>query len=115
MELIISALMRWRKYKCVETLGAGWHLEASAGPRFFNSALLAKTTLSLADADLTTALRDAQMLEAARTCLEDTARRGSTAEGRAAAVAWLEEAARDEHQLEVRRPAPSRRFLPWRT
>ena len=43
-------------------------------------------------------LRDPQALEGARTCLAETASRGSTAEEREAAVAWLEHVARDEHQ-----------------
>ena len=46
------------------------------------------------------------MLEGARTCLAETASRGSTAEEREAAVAWLE-AGRDEHQ--VARAQASRR------
>jgi hypothetical protein len=62
-----------------------------------------RTIGRMADADLTTALRDSQGLERARTCLAETASRGSTVEERAAAVAWLQAAARDEHQLEVKR------------
>ena len=51
------------------------------------------------------------MLEAARTCLKDTASRGSTAEEREAAVRWFEVAAIDEHQgaraqAVRRRPGP---------
>ena len=54
----------------------------------------------MADADCTSApLRDPQALEGARTCLEDTASRGSTAEEREAARAWLQQAARAEHQV----------------
>jgi hypothetical protein len=66
----------------------------------------------MAEADLTTALGDAQALESARTCLAETASRGSTTEERQAATAWLQEAARDEHQAEPaqvsRRPAARR-------
>ena len=61
-----------------------------------------RTIGRMAEADFSTALRDPQVLEDARTCLEDTARRGSTAEERAAAVAWLQEAARDEHQVALK-------------
>ena len=53
----------------------------------------------MAEADLSAALRDPQVLEGARTCLDETARRGSTVEERAAALAWLQTAARDEHQV----------------
>ena len=66
----------------------------------------------MADADLSTALRDSQLLEGERTCLDDTATRGSTVEEREAAVAWLQRAARNEHQvaevqvLRRRRPGP---------
>jgi hypothetical protein len=42
------------------------------------------------------ALRDPQALEGARTCLEDTASRGSTEEERQTALAWLENVVRDE-------------------
>jgi hypothetical protein len=74
-----------------------------------------RTIGRMAEADLSAALRDPQVLEVARTCLEETASRGSTAEEREAAVAWLEDAARDEHQVEqaqaARRPA-TRRPLP---
>ena len=66
----------------------------------------------MADAEYATALRDPQVLEAARTCLAETASRGSTAEERAAATAWLHAAARDEHQVEQaqasRRPTARR-------
>jgi len=56
----------------------------------------------MAEADFSTGLRDPQVLEEdARACLEGTARRGSTAAERAAA-AWLQEAARDEHQVEIK-------------
>jgi hypothetical protein len=59
-----------------------------------------RTVGRLAETDLTPAWRAPQLLEAARTSLEDTASRGSTAEERAAAAAWLTTAARDEHQVE---------------
>jgi hypothetical protein len=49
-----------------------------------------RTTGRLADAESSTALRDPQVLETARTYLAETASRGSTAKERAAAVAWLE-------------------------
>jgi hypothetical protein len=52
----------------------------------------------MADADCTPALRDPQILEGARTCLAETADRGSSVEEREAAVVWLQEAARDERQ-----------------
>ncbi len=52
----------------------------------------------MADADLSPALRDRQLLEGARTCLAETAGRGSTVEEREAAVVWLREATRDERQ-----------------
>ena len=52
----------------------------------------------MADADCSTALRDPQLFEGARTCLAETADRGSTVEEREAAVVWLQEAARDERQ-----------------
>jgi hypothetical protein len=52
----------------------------------------------MADADLSIALREAHALEGARTCLAETAGRGSTLEEREAAVVWLREAARDERQ-----------------
>ena len=55
----------------------------------------------MADVDFTPALRDPQVLEGARTCLEDTASRGSTTEEREAALAWLQEAARSEHEVAV--------------
>jgi hypothetical protein len=61
-----------------------------------------RTLGRMVETDLTTALRNPQALERARTCLEDTAGRGSTAEERAAAVAWLTVAARDEHQVEAK-------------
>jgi hypothetical protein len=78
-----------------------------------------RTVGRLADVDRTTAVRDPQVLEAARTCLAETASRGSTAEERAAAVAWLQEAARDERQIvrvqasrqpAARRPGAGRRL-----
>ena len=50
-----------------------------------------RTIGRMADADLSAMLRDPQALEGARTCLADTASRGSTAEEREAAVAWLRE------------------------
>ncbi len=72
-----------------------------------------RTIGRLADADCTSALRDPQALEGARTCLEDTASRGSTAEERETALAWLQQAARDEHQgagvLALRRRPPGPR------
>jgi hypothetical protein len=52
----------------------------------------------MADADLSTALHDPQVLGEARTCLAETADRASTVEEREAAVAWLQEAARDARQ-----------------
>ena len=52
----------------------------------------------MADADLSPALREPQVLEGARRCLAETADRGSTVEEREAAVVWLQEAARDERQ-----------------
>jgi hypothetical protein len=54
----------------------------------------------MAEADLTTALRDPQVLEIARTSLTETASRGSTLEERDAAIAWLEDAQRAEWQVE---------------
>ena len=63
-----------------------------------------RTIGRLADLDLTMALRDPQELEAARTCLAETISRGSTAEERDAAVAWLEDAARSEHPV-ARKPS----------
>jgi len=72
-----------------------------------------RTLGRMADVNLTTALRDPQGLEGARTCLAETASRGSTAEERDAAVAWLEEAARSEHQVarkpSAAKPPPPRR------
>ena len=71
-----------------------------------------RTIGRLADADLSEVLRDPQAVEGARTCLEETANRGSTAEERQAAQAWLQQAARNEHQvagvqaLRRRRPGP---------
>ena len=58
-----------------------------------------RTIGRMADADCAATLRDPQALEGARTCLADTASRGSTAEEREAAVAWLQQAARNEHQV----------------
>jgi hypothetical protein len=70
-----------------------------------------RTIGRMAEADCTPALRDPQGLEAARTCLAETASRGSTVEERAAATAWLQ-AARDAHQVArgqaSRRPAARR-------
>lgn len=57
-----------------------------------------RTIGRMVDADLSTALRDPQVLEVARTCLAETTGRGCTSEERAAALAWLQEAAQDEHQ-----------------
>jgi hypothetical protein len=57
-----------------------------------------RTIGRMAEADLSTALRDPQVLEGARMCLAETANRGSTVEERDAASAWLQAAARDEHQ-----------------
>jgi hypothetical protein len=66
-----------------------------------------RTIGRMADADCSTGLRDPQVLEGARTCLEETASRGSTAAERMAAAAWLQEAARDEHQVvRTRGPPP---------
>jgi hypothetical protein len=71
-----------------------------------------RTIGRMAEADLSTALRDPQVLEGARTCLAETARRGSTAEEREAAGAGLEAAARDARQAArvpaSRRPAARR-------
>jgi hypothetical protein len=58
-----------------------------------------RTIGQMADADLSAALRDPQALEGARTCVADTASRGSTAEEREVALAWLQEAARSERQV----------------
>ena len=55
-----------------------------------------RTIDQMADADLSTALRDPLVLEDARTCLAETAGRGSTDEERQTAQAWLQQAARDE-------------------
>ena len=71
----------------------------------------------MADADLSPALRDRQVLEAARTCLAETVGRGGTVEEREAAVVWLQEAARDERQQVAaarRRSRPSRSRPPRR-
>jgi hypothetical protein len=64
-----------------------------------------RTIGRLAEADFSAALRDKQVLDDARTYLQDTASRGSTAAERAAAAAWLEEAAREEHQVPVTQAA----------
>lgn len=68
----------------------------------------------LADIDLTTALCDPQGPEGARTCLAETASRRSTAEEREAAVAWLEEAARSEHQIALKPSAAKPPVAPQR-
>ena len=77
-----------------------------------------RTIGRIADAECSTGLRDPQVLEEARTCLAETASRGSTPEEREAAVAGLEDAARDERQVArvqasrrpaARRPRPVRR------
>ena len=60
-----------------------------------------RTIGRLAEADIPRALRDPDRLEGARTCLAETASRGSTVEEREAALAWLEEAPRDEHQVRM--------------
>ena len=58
----------------------------------------------MADAECSPALRDRALLEEARTCLAETAGRGSTFEEREAALVWLQEAARDErNRLAARR------------
>ena len=54
----------------------------------------------MVEADVTAALRDADVVDQARTCLADTAIRGSTAEEREAADAWLVHALRDERHVE---------------
>ena len=66
-----------------------------------------RTIGRMAEADLSTAVRDPQVLEGARTCLAETASRGITVEERAAAGAWLEAAARDGHPV-ARAPAARR-------
>jgi hypothetical protein len=53
------------------------------------------------------------VLEGARACLDETVSRGSTAEEREAAVAWLEHAARDEQQV-ARVELADSRLLPRR-
>jgi len=64
----------------------------------------------MAEADVTAALRDAAVVEQARTCLADTAIRGSTVEEREAADAWLVHALRDERQIEqFHQRTPTRR------
>ena len=60
-----------------------------------------RTVGRLADGEYAPALRDPQALERARTCLEATAGRGSTAAERTAAGTWLTAAARDAHHAEV--------------
>jgi hypothetical protein len=60
-----------------------------------------RTVGRLADGEYAPALRDPQALERARTCLEATAARGSTAAERTAAGTWLTAAARDAHHAEV--------------
>jgi hypothetical protein len=69
----------------------------------------------MVEADVTATLRDGDVVEQARTCLADTTSRGSTAEERGGAEAWLVHALRDEHQVEqfhqrtsVRQPAATR-------
>jgi hypothetical protein len=57
-----------------------------------------RTIGRLAEAEDSTAMRDPQRLECARTCLEETAGRGSTIEERDSAAAWLAVTARDAHQ-----------------
>ena len=54
----------------------------------------------MVEADVTAALRDVDVVDQARTYLADTASRGSTAEEREAADAWLVHAVRDEQQVE---------------
>jgi hypothetical protein len=69
-----------------------------------------RTVGRIADADLTDALQDAEAVEQARTCLAETASRGSTPAERDAAEAWLRETMRDARQVErVRAKAISRR------
>jgi hypothetical protein len=70
----------------------------------------------MVEADVTAALRDADVVAQARTCLADTASRGSTDEEREAAEAWLVHALRDDQQvaqfhqrISVRRPAATAR------
>jgi hypothetical protein len=69
-----------------------------------------RTVGRIADADLTDAWHDADALEQARTCLAETADRGSTAEEREAAEVWLRETMRDARHVERgRSKAASRR------
>ena len=49
-----------------------------------------------------------QQLADVRVCLSETASRGSTAEERDAATAWLEDAARSDHQVAQQPPALKR-------
>ena len=51
-------------------------------------------------ADVRAELRDVDVIEQARTCLADTASRGSTPEERETAEEWLVHAQRDEQQVE---------------
>jgi hypothetical protein len=77
---------------------------------------VSRRTLSrTVDPDVVAALHDADVVKQARTYLADTASRGSTAEEREAAAAWLVDARRDDqlvkplHQrTSVRRPAAIR-------
>jgi hypothetical protein len=81
------------------------------------------------ETDLAAALHDAAVVTEARSVLAATARQGSTDAERDAALAWLQEAARDEHQAErddqadrtqasrrvaARRPAPRHPARPSR-
>lgn len=54
----------------------------------------------MVEADVTDALRDADMVAQARTCLADTMSCGSTPEEREAAEAWLVHALRDDQHAE---------------
>ncbi len=53
----------------------------------------------MGEAEVMAALRDVAVVDQARTCLADTASRGSTAEEGEAADAWLIHARRDEQRV----------------
>ena len=64
----------------------------------------------MVEADVTAALVDVDVVDQARTYVADTAIRGSTAEEREAAAAWLVHAVRDEqHVARFHQRTPSRR------
>ena len=73
----------------------------------------ARTVRRMVAADVTDTRDDAGAVEHARTCLEETARRGSTAKERAAAIAWLERDAPVAEAPIGRHPhrAPARRSV----